>query len=106
MTRYTSADFDTFVRRLISTWEFALDLKSEWHTMDGEERAAHTEDWPVYNDIHQDLADYVAGHELTEDQKVQWDKLNKLVAEHTKNLEEMGYRVLVPNIAAKSREAA
>ena len=54
------------------------------------------EDWPVNNDIHQHLADYVAEHELTEDQKAQWARLNKLAAEHIKDLEEMGYRVRIP----------
>ena len=105
MSRYKGQDFDKFIRRLVSTWEFALELQKEWHTFDGEERLGYTEDWPIYNDIHQDLADYVAEHELTEDRKAQWAKLNKLVAEHTKDLGEMGYRVRVPQ-AVKARAVA
>ncbi len=96
--RYTGEDFDRYVRGLISDWEFALELRDEWHTLDGEEHAAYTEDWPVNNDIHQHLADYVAEHELTEEQQAQWDKLNKLVAEHKADLEEMGYRVRIPDL--------
>ena len=96
MSRYTSRDFDRFVQVLIHRWEFALELQAEWASFDDEERDSYSVDWPVNNDIHQHLADYVAEHELTEDQRAQWAKLNKLVAEHTKDLEEMGYRVRIP----------
>ena len=93
---YSSEDFDHFVGGLIAEWEFALELRQRWRVFDGEERAAYTEDWPVNNDIHQYLADYVAEHVLTESQQAQWDRLNELVAEHTKDLERMGYRVRIP----------
>ncbi|MBI4319007.1 MAG: hypothetical protein HY675_11005 [Chloroflexi bacterium] len=104
-THYTSEKFDYFVRLLIGRWEDAVEMQKEWSSLDVEERLFQTEDWPVNNDIHQHLADYVAENELAEDQKVQWAKLNKLVAEHRKDLEEMGYRVLVP-VLGKAREAA
>ncbi len=104
-TCYTSEKFDYFVRLLIGRWEDAAEMQKEWASLNAEERLFQTEDWPVNDDIHQHLADYAAEHELTEDQKVQWARLNKLVAERRKDLEEMGYRVLVPDIG-KGREAA
>ena len=94
--RYTSADFDRYVRGLISNWELAVEQRAEWASIDAEERLCQTEDWPVNNDIHQFLAYYVAQHELTEDQKTQWARLNELVADHITDLEEMGYRVRIP----------
>lgn len=103
--RYTSEDFDHFVGVLISRWEDAIERQGRWRLLDGEEHALYTEDWPVNNDIHRHLAEYAAEHELTEDQKTQWNRLNKLVAEHKKDLEEMGYRVLVP-ASVLGREAA
>ncbi|MBI2954241.1 MAG: hypothetical protein HYY30_08005 [Chloroflexi bacterium] len=103
--RYTSKDFDHFVNVLIGRWEDAVDMQSQWPRMDEDEQAFQTEDWPVNNDIHQHLVDYVVNHELTKDQKTQWARLNELVAEHKKDLEEMGYRVLVPD-TAKGKEAA
>ncbi|MBI4319415.1 MAG: hypothetical protein HY675_13080 [Chloroflexi bacterium] len=102
---YNRTDFDHFARVLIGRWEFAVELQARWESFDGEQHAVLTEDWPVNNDIHQNLADYVAGHELTEDQEAQWSKLNKLVAEHTEALRKMGYRVRIPKVG-KERAVA
>ena len=104
-TTYGSKDFDHFVRVLVGRWEFAIELQADWESLDGEQHAVLTEDWPVNNDIHQHLADYVAEHGLTEDQKAQWVKLNRLVAEHAKTLREMGYRVRIPTVG-KGRAVA
>lgn len=101
--RYTIKNFDHFVRLLIGRWEDAVEMQSKWLSMDQEERAFETEDWPVNNDIHQDLADYVSEHDLTEDQKAQWARLNELVAEYTETLREMGYGVILPK-GPKRRE--
>lgn len=103
--KYTSKDFDYFVDVLIGRWQGAIEWQVDWPSFDEEQRASLTEDWPVNNDIHQRLTDYVANHKLTEEQRSQWARLNKLVAEHKKHLEDMGYRVLVP-APAKGREAA
>ncbi len=105
LIRYTSKDFDHFVRVLIDRWEDAVAMQNQWISMDEDEQAFQTEDWPVNNDIHQHLADYAARHELTVEQKDQWARLNTLATEHKKDLEEMGYRVLLP-AGTKGREAA
>ncbi len=103
---YTGKDYDHFVSLLITRWEDASEMiHNEWLSMSEDERAFETEDWPVNNDIHQHLADYVAEHGLTEDQKAQWAKLNRLVAEHAKTLREMGYRVRIPTVG-KGRAVA
>jgi len=92
---YDSRDFDHFVRALTSHWEDAVELREQWGTLDPRRRLIYVEDWPVNNDIHQHLADYVAGYTLTEDQRERWAELNKLVAAHRKDLEDMGYWVRI-----------
>jgi hypothetical protein len=103
--RFSSDDFDHYVRAAISAWETAVELREQWNQFDGEEQASHLEEWPSTNIILRRLSEYVAKHKLTEDQKAQWAKLRKLVAEHEKDLEEMGYRVSVP-ASVRGREAA
>jgi hypothetical protein len=104
-SKYTSEDFDHFVRVLIGRWEDAIEWQADWASFDGEQRAALTEDWPVNNGILMDLEAYIRSHDLTEDQETQWRKLYQLVTEHTKDLEEMGYRVRVPK-TVKGKAAA
>jgi hypothetical protein len=101
--RYCGEKFDRYVGLLLRRWESALRMSNRWSTINRDERASYTEDWPVNNDIHQDLAEYAAGHELTKQQQAQWDKLNGLVAKHKADLEEMGYRVRLPDVGKRRR---
>ena len=96
MTRdwYSTEDFDRFIHVLIGRWEDAIAWQAEWGSLDDEQRAVLSEDWPVNNAILMDLEDYVRRHELTDDQQAQWARLRDITARHTKTLKDMGYRVL------------
>ncbi|MCL4518143.1 MAG: hypothetical protein M1587_02995 [Thaumarchaeota archaeon] len=70
-------------------------MREEWSRMSRDERADFIEDWPINNDILMDLEDYVAKHDLSEEQKAQWTGLRGLVGSQAQTLQDMGYRVVV-----------
>ncbi|MCL4553357.1 MAG: hypothetical protein M1305_07400 [Candidatus Marsarchaeota archaeon] len=90
---YTAEDFDYFLQVLIDRWEEVDELKADWPSFDGEQKAVIISDWQANNAIQSRLEQYVDTREPTADQRTHYSRLKDVIAANIGALEAMDFSV-------------